>query len=155
MERGEISQYLLKYICKRKRYMRCQAYRWLVWNGQISQVLFAASSDHVSGLHQLAWRLKARPKTRLYVTSICCTQDHQIYELSEHSIVNAGMAHPGISCGSCNQHNILGMRWQCTGCPDFNLCTPCYFSGEHDLDHQFLRIDRKDDSMDNRYMYVI
>ena len=62
------------------------------------------------------------------------------------------MGHPGISCGSCHQPNIIGIRWRCSECPDFDLCTPCYFSGEHNLDHQFLRIDCKNKKIDNRYV---
>ena len=75
--------------------------------------------------------------------------------LSEHSINRVGMVHSGISCGSCLKCDIHGIRWKCTECPDVNLCTPCYYSGrlrKHSLDHQFSRINHKDDNIDSRYI---
>ena len=35
-------------------------------------------------------------------------------------------------------------------CADFDLCTPCYYSGEHSLDHAFSRIDCREDG--HRYV---
>jgi hypothetical protein len=42
---------------------------------------------------------------------------------------------------SKKEYGILGMRWQCVICDDYNLCTDCYMSDEHDLDHPFIRFD--------------
>ncbi|GFS08194.1 E3 ubiquitin-protein ligase MIB2 [Elysia marginata] len=33
------------------------------------------------------------------------------------------------------------MRWKCTKCRDFDLCTACYMADKHDLQHTFLRFD--------------
>lgn len=33
------------------------------------------------------------------------------------------------------------MRWKCTKCHDFDLCTACYMADKHDLGHAFLRIE--------------
>ena len=33
------------------------------------------------------------------------------------------------------------MRWKCIKCFDFDLCTSCYMSGKHDLQHEFIRQD--------------
>lgn len=51
----------------------------------------------------------------------------------------AGVKHPDVVCDSCAQQGIAGVRWMCTKCKDFDLCTPCYMSGKHDLNHSFTR----------------
>lgn len=38
--------------------------------------------------------------------------------------------------------NIIGTRWKCNICPDYDLCSPCYHNKKiHNLDHDFKRID--------------
>ena len=34
---------------------------------------------------------------------------------------------------------MTGIRWKCTQCHNFDLCTPCYMAGKHSCDHRFLR----------------
>ncbi|XP_061170920.1 uncharacterized protein LOC133180401 [Saccostrea echinata] len=48
----------------------------------------------------------------------------------------------GAFCDECgNNKRIKGIRWKCSTCPDYDLCTPCYMSGNDDhTDHRFLRI---------------
>ena len=50
-----------------------------------------------------------------------------------------GVRHPDVVCDSCGQSGIAGVRWMCTKCKDFDLCTPCYNSGKHNHDHPFTR----------------
>ncbi|KAF8774870.1 E3 ubiquitin-protein ligase MIB2 like protein [Argiope bruennichi] len=52
-----------------------------------------------------------------------------------------GVKHPNIICDSCRKQGISGMRWKCTRCFDFDLCTQCYMSDKHDLTHTFLRLE--------------
>ncbi|XP_042895609.1 E3 ubiquitin-protein ligase MIB2 [Parasteatoda tepidariorum] len=52
-----------------------------------------------------------------------------------------GVKHPNIICDSCRKQGIAGMRWKCTRCFDFDLCTQCYMSDKHDLTHPFLRLE--------------
>lgn len=42
------------------------------------------------------------------------------------------------------------MRWKCAKCFDYDLCTPCYMSDKHSVEHAFVRFD----SVGNRYVYV-
>lgn len=53
----------------------------------------------------------------------------------------AGLKHEGVYCDSCSGQNFPGTRWKCRSCPDFDLCSPCYFRDAHDTHHQFARID--------------
>ena len=38
--------------------------------------------------------------------------------------------HPVIVCGGCD-HNVVGLRYKCSTCPDFNLCSECQAKGLH------------------------
>ncbi|XP_066603887.1 E3 ubiquitin-protein ligase MIB2 isoform X2 [Prorops nasuta] len=47
--------------------------------------------------------------------------------------------HANIICDGCKRHGIMGFRWKCTICFDYDLCTQCYMADEHDLTHPFQR----------------
>jgi len=55
-----------------------------------------------------------------------------------------GVRHPNIICNSCEKHGIAGMRWKCTVCPNFDMCTNCYMADKHDLNHTFERFETSD-----------
>ncbi|KAJ8668122.1 hypothetical protein QAD02_009785 [Eretmocerus hayati] len=61
------------------------------------------------------------------------------YDLAVFDNATAGARHPNIICDSCQVQGIVGMRWKCSWCPDYDLCTKCYMSDEHDLTHPFQR----------------
>ncbi|KAH3803241.1 hypothetical protein DPMN_156943 [Dreissena polymorpha] len=52
-----------------------------------------------------------------------------------------GTPHYGISCAVCNVAPILGTRWKCSDCPDYDMCSTCYeeFVQLHDMSHQFIK----------------
>ncbi|KAG1675099.1 E3 ubiquitin-protein ligase MIB2 [Nymphon striatum] len=52
-----------------------------------------------------------------------------------------GIKHPNIICDSCHRHGIAGIRWKCSKCFDFDLCTPCFMADKHDLSHPFKRYE--------------
>ena len=60
-----------------------------------------------------------------------------------------GIRHENIVCSSCQlsspqqqqqQVFIVGIRWKCVECNDFNLCSQCYHADKHQLRHRFYRI---------------
>jgi len=51
---------------------------------------------------------------------------------------NPGMTHPGVTCDGC-EGPIMGPRWKCSVCPDFDLCKPCKRKGIHS-EHIFVKI---------------
>ncbi|XP_046381864.2 E3 ubiquitin-protein ligase mind-bomb-like [Haliotis rufescens] len=50
-----------------------------------------------------------------------------------------GVQQKGFTCDGCGEDNIAGMRWKCSQCTDFDLCTLCYNTERHATDHAFLR----------------
>ena len=50
--------------------------------------------------------------------------------------------HQGIKCQNCNKTNIMGIRFKCLKCADFDVCQDCerYLSLFHDNSHFFMRI---------------
>uniref|UniRef100_A0A2C9JXE4 RING-type E3 ubiquitin transferase n=1 Tax=Biomphalaria glabrata TaxID=6526 RepID=A0A2C9JXE4_BIOGL len=63
------------------------------------------------------------------------------YDLRIYDNAPCGVKHPNIICDTCRVQGILGMRWKCSKCRDFDLCMMCYMSDKHDLTHTFFRYD--------------
>ena len=55
-----------------------------------------------------------------------------------------GVRHEGVSCRHCRELHIFGIRWKCAQCDNYDLCSKCYMSDKHDVDHQFRRFDSKE-----------
>lgn len=63
------------------------------------------------------------------------------YDLRIFDNAAIGIKHQNIICDSCKTQGIQGMRWKCTKCHDFDLCTVCYMEDKHDPAHSFQRFD--------------
>jgi hypothetical protein len=48
--------------------------------------------------------------------------------------------HQRVSCDGCNAHPIVGTRYKCSVCPDFDFCEKCEATKEHS--HPFLKIKK-------------
>ncbi|XP_052760434.1 E3 ubiquitin-protein ligase MIB2-like isoform X2 [Mya arenaria] len=53
----------------------------------------------------------------------------------------AGLKHQGETCGGCKESDFPGTLWRCKTCPSVSLCTLCYFKDQHELQHEFNRVD--------------
>ncbi|XP_015600108.1 E3 ubiquitin-protein ligase MIB2 [Cephus cinctus] len=61
------------------------------------------------------------------------------YDILVFDNAAAGVKHSSIICDGCKKHGIVGIRWKCAQCFDYDLCTQCYMSDIHDLSHTFQR----------------
>eukprot|EP00463_Aulacantha_scolymantha_P003382 TRINITY_DN4240_c0_g1_i1.p1 TRINITY_DN4240_c0_g1~~TRINITY_DN4240_c0_g1_i1.p1 ORF type:complete len:249 (-),score=32.24 TRINITY_DN4240_c0_g1_i1:152-898(-) len=48
--------------------------------------------------------------------------------------------HQGISCDACNVNPIVGIRYKCSVCPDFDLCETCNNEGNHHDSNQSIEL---------------
>ncbi|XP_071147139.1 E3 ubiquitin-protein ligase MIB2-like [Mytilus edulis] len=48
-------------------------------------------------------------------------------------------------CDVCHnsKQNIIGLRFKCVNCEDFDLCMKCYMADEHDKTHPFVRVSSR------------
>ena len=58
---------------------------------------------------------------------------------------SCGIKHSSVSCDSCLQDPLRGIRWTCADCLiddnlEYNLCSQCYHSDKHQIKHSFYRI---------------
>ncbi|KAM9505804.1 E3 ubiquitin-protein ligase MIB2-like isoform 5-T6 [Salvelinus alpinus] len=63
------------------------------------------------------------------------------HDLLLYDNAQIGVRHSNIICDSCKKHGIMGMRWKCKVCFDYDLCTQCYMNNKHDLGHAFERYE--------------
>ncbi|XP_038069488.1 E3 ubiquitin-protein ligase MIB1-like [Patiria miniata] len=63
------------------------------------------------------------------------------YDLRIYDNAQLRVKHPNVNCDCCPEKGIVGMRWKCLGCHDFDLCHRCYNEGKHDPGHRFTRIE--------------
>ncbi|KAG0711656.1 E3 ubiquitin-protein ligase MIB2 [Chionoecetes opilio] len=64
---------------------------------------------------------------------------HDLLLLDNAPVVS--IKHPSHICDGCRQQAIAGIRWECSSCFDYDLCTICYMGDKHDLSHPFIRYE--------------
>ncbi|KAH9495555.1 E3 ubiquitin-protein ligase mib2 [Bulinus truncatus] len=64
------------------------------------------------------------------------------YDLFLYDSAPSGVKHEDICCDECQDNPISGIRWKCSDCGSYDLCSPCYHADKHDTTHSFLRIDK-------------
>ncbi|KAI4721940.1 hypothetical protein E4T48_01839 [Aureobasidium sp. EXF-10727] len=63
-----------------------------------------------------------------------------VYHIAEEKTMRQLYVHTGIRCEQCGQYPILGVRWHCNNCPDFDLCSACEAQPMHPRTHTFTKI---------------
>uniref|UniRef100_UPI00358E1CC6 E3 ubiquitin-protein ligase MIB1-like n=1 Tax=Myxine glutinosa TaxID=7769 RepID=UPI00358E1CC6 len=62
------------------------------------------------------------------------------YDLRIVDSAPTGIKHEGTMCDTCRAQPIIGVRWKCAECTNYDLCTACYHGDKHQLRHRFYRI---------------
>uniref|UniRef100_A0A8C8M770 E3 ubiquitin-protein ligase MIB1 n=1 Tax=Oncorhynchus tshawytscha TaxID=74940 RepID=A0A8C8M770_ONCTS len=62
------------------------------------------------------------------------------YDVRIFDSAPTGIKHDGTMCDTCRQQPIIGIRWKCAECNNYDLCTTCYHGDKHHLRHRFYRI---------------
>jgi len=78
-------------------------------------------------------------------------EEKEIEEEEEEVIVDIGL----VTCDRCDK-SIIGWRWRCVECPDYDLCHECHGEGNEDdgqhlkeSHNLFLKIMQKESTEDN------
>lgn len=53
----------------------------------------------------------------------------------------SGSVHEGVRCDGCSFIDIIGIRYKCKDCCNYDLCDSCYHEKKHDMTHSFIRVD--------------
>lgn len=48
--------------------------------------------------------------------------------------------HMNVTCDGCGQNPIIGFRYKCSVCPDYDLCTNCEAKNVHQADHPLIKM---------------
>jgi hypothetical protein len=64
--------------------------------------------------------------------------------------------HKSIKCNECNCPEIIGPRFKCIKCENYNLCSKCEEETEHNIDHIFIKIykSNQDSEIDNHSLKI-
>lgn len=63
-----------------------------------------------------------------------------LYYIAEDNAARRAYVHRGIRCEGCGEFPILGVRYHCLNCPDFDLCATCEAHAIHPKNHVFAKI---------------
>lgn len=63
-----------------------------------------------------------------------------LYYIAEENSARRAYVHRGIRCEGCNEFPILGVRYHCLNCPDYDLCATCEAHAVHPKTHVFVKI---------------
>lgn len=63
-----------------------------------------------------------------------------LFRIAEEQARKEGYIHRGVTCNSCNTMPILGIRYRCANCADFDLCEQCEAMQIHPRTHLFYKV---------------
>lgn len=63
-------------------------------------------------------------------------EDPEVQAAAKEGIV----IHKGITCDICNTGPIIGVRYKCLSCSDYDMCEECAAKKEHNPDHPLLKL---------------
>lgn len=61
-------------------------------------------------------------------------------QLSQKGVSAPNVIHKGIQCSNCLIPEIKGIRFKCSTCENYNLCSVCEENSTHDLNHIMIKI---------------
>ena len=87
---------------------------------------------------RLMVRSKLKNLEKNIISELC--NDIKNSQLIPNQNINGRIVHKGVKCNQCGKNNIIGIRYKCSTCPNYNLCEDCEEDSTHDEDHIFVKI---------------
>jgi Ca2+-binding EF-hand superfamily protein len=63
-----------------------------------------------------------------------------LYHIASEQARREGYIHRGVECNCCGTHPIVGIRYHCSNCFDYDLCESCEATSPHSKSHVFYKI---------------
>lgn len=63
-----------------------------------------------------------------------------MFAIAKHRAQKEGIVHRGVTCDNCQRAPIIGIRYHCTNCADFDLCEDCEATDCHLKTHVFYKV---------------
>ena len=63
-----------------------------------------------------------------------------LYSIAEDQARREGVVHRGIICNACQRSPVIGVRYKCANCLDYDICEACEPKDHHDPAHVFVKI---------------
>ena len=76
------------------------------------------------------------PEMKLYAIEGKCQEEYKMESQNEQ----ADIIHTGISCDGCEAENIVGTRYKCAVCQNFDYCEKCLKEHSKEHSHPFIKI---------------
>ena len=73
--------------------------------------------------------------------------------IEEDKSKNFIIIHENIQCNNCNENNIIGKRFICSECNNFNLCENCEKLNNHNKEHCLIQINKEIIDKNNYFEY--
>ena len=119
-------------------------------NRRLNAIRFAPGADSQSSPHPLPPLLdeaatsptgdakseeeEARPKEEEQILL------NLLYSIAEDQARREGVVHRGIICNACQRSPVIGVRYKCANCLDYDICEACEPKDHHDPAHVFVKI---------------
>ena len=78
----------------------------------------------------------SNPNQRLFQVKCNLREEYKMDNKNE----NNDIIHEGISCDGCGTKAIVGTRYKCAVCPNFDFCEKCLKEHSSEHDHPFIKI---------------
>ena len=86
----------------------------------------------------LPWRLNIAPTAKVVREAGV----HAPRDAMSRKSPSAQSSTLAVYCDACRQAEIVGTRYKCKRCFQYDLCEGCYEDGKHEKSHSFWKIDR-------------
>ena len=103
-----------------------------------NQIIFESNiilpkQEELSEEEQIKQKIRDMVQTKLKILEQSIIED-----ISKE--INPPIIHKGINCSICGKKDIVGIRYKCSMCQNFNLCEKCEENTDHDDNHVLLKI---------------
>jgi len=91
--------------------------------------------------YRIPWRTSSQNSPREFLKKwslVLVNPMVKIIGMKKEEEKKGPVVHSGVTCDGCKRYPIVGIRYKCSVCPDFDFCEECESKVDHP--HEFLKI---------------